>query len=130
MTGFFREMGFYAWPLTLIAVAVVGLSVRAAFRLRQAGPEEVAPTEHTVNAVLFWGCVAAIVGVLGQFHGIYQALKVISMAEAVSPAVIWGGLAVSFSSTLAGLTILLFAALLWSVLRSSLNRQVRQLRAA
>jgi len=130
MMNFFREMGFYFWPLALIAIAVVGLAISAASRLRQAGPEDAAPVEHTVNAVLFWGCVAGVVGVLGQFHGIYQALKVISMAEAVSPPIIWGGLAVSFSSTLAGLAILLVAALLWAALRGGLHKRERQLRAA
>ena len=69
-------------------------------------------------------------GILGQFHGIYQALKVISMAQAVSPPIIWGGLAVSFSSTLAGLGILLIAALLWAALRSGLHRRERSLRTA
>lgn len=130
MMNFFAEMGFYFWPLVLIALGIAGLAVRAVLQLRDAGPEELAPIAHTVNAVLFWGCVAAVVGVLGQFHGIYQALKVISAAPAISPPIIWGGLAVSFSSTLAGLTILLVAALLWSVLRASLNRHDRQLRAA
>jgi biopolymer transport protein ExbB/TolQ len=130
MMSFFREMGFYFWPLTLIAIAVVGLALSAAARLRQAGPEESANVEHTINAVLFWGCVAAVVGILGQFHGIYQALKVISMAQAVAPPIIWGGLAVSFSSTLAGLAILLVAALLWAALRGGLHRRERQLRAA
>ena len=130
MMNFFREMGFYFWPLALIAIAVVGLALSAAARLRQAGPEDSATVEHTVNAVLFWGCVAAVVGILGQFHGIYQALKVISMAQAVSPPIIWGGLAVSFSSTLAGLAILLVAALLWAALRSGLHKRERQLRAA
>jgi predicted membrane protein len=125
MMGFFREMGFYAWPLMLIAAAVIVLAVHAAIRLQKARPQDAAPIEHTVNAVLFWGCVAAVVGVLGQFHGIYQALKVISMAEAVSPPIIWGGLAVSFSSTLTGLSILLVAALLWAALRGGLSRRVR-----
>lgn len=129
MMNFFREMGFYFWPLTLIAVSVIGLAVRAATRFQQAGPEDLAPIEHTVNAVLFWGCIAAVVGVLGQFHGIYQALKAMSMASAVSPPIIWGGLAVSFSSTLAGLGILLIAALLWIALRSGLNRRGAQLRS-
>jgi biopolymer transport protein ExbB/TolQ len=130
MMNFFREMGCYFWPLALIAIAVVGLALSAAARLRQAGSEDSATVEHTVNAVLFWGCVAAVVGILGQFHGIYQALKVISMAQAVSPSIIWGGLAVSFSSTLAGLAILLVAALAWAALRSGLHKRERQLRAA
>ncbi len=130
MMSFFREMGFYFWPLALIAIAVVGLALSAAARLRQAGPVDSATVEHNVNSVLFWGCVAAVVGILGQFHGIYQALKVISMAEAVAPPIIWGGLAVSFSSTLAGLGILLIASLLWAALRGGLHRRERQLRAA
>jgi hypothetical protein len=130
MTSFFAEMGFYVWPLVLIALAIAGLSVRAWIQLRDASPETLGPIAHSVNAVLFWGCVAALVGVLGQFHGIYQALKFISAAPAISPPIIWGGLAVSFTSTLAGLSILLVAALLWSALRGSLNRHERQLRAA
>jgi hypothetical protein len=130
MMGFLREMGFYAWPLLLIAVAVILLALRSAIQLRTARPEDAAPIAHTINAVLFWGCVAAVVGVLGQFHGIYQALKAISVAEAVAPPIIWGGLAVSFSSTLAGLSILLIAALLWAALRGSLSRRERNPRPA
>ncbi len=130
MMDFIREMGFYFWPLALIAVAVVGLAISSATRLRRAEPVDSATVEHTVNAVLFWGGVAAVVGILGQFHGIYQALKVISTAPAVSPPIIWGGLAVSFSSTLAGLAILLIAALLWAALRGGLHRRERNLRAA
>ena len=129
MMGFFREMGFYAWPLGLIAVAVVALAVRAALRLREAAPRDRAPLEHVVNAVLFWGCVAGVVGILGQFHGIYQAAKAISRAGAISPQMIWGGIAVSFTSTLAGLAILLAAALAWAALRGALHRRERAMPA-
>lgn len=129
MMGFLREMGFYAWPLGLIAVAVVALAVRAALRLRDAVPGERAPVEHAVNAVLFWGCVAGVVGILGQFHGIYQAAKAISRAGAISPQMIWGGVAVSFTSTLFGLAILLAAALAWGGLRGAMNRRDRALPA-
>lgn len=125
MMGFLREMGFYLWPLGLIAAAVVALAVRAALRVRDATPGGRAPVEHAVNAVLFWGCVAGVVGILGQFHGIYQAAKAISRAGAISPQMIWGGVAVSFSSTLAGLAILLVAALAWGALRGALNRRER-----
>ncbi len=129
MMGFLREMGFYAWPLGLISVAVVALAVRAALRLRDAVPGERAPVEHAVNAVLFWGCVAGVVGILGQFHGIYQAAKAISRAGAISPQMIWGGVAVSFTSTLFGLAILLAAALAWGGLRGAMNRRDRALPA-
>lgn len=130
MMGFIREMGFYAWPLGLIAAAVVALTIRAALRLRDATPEERAPVAHAVNGVLFWGCVAGVVGILGQFHGIYQAAKAISRAGAISPQMIWGGVAVSFTSTLAGLAILLVAALAWASLRSALYRRKRAIPAA
>ena len=130
MMSFFQEMGVYFWPLALIALAVIGLALRSAARLRGNRPEETALVEHTINAVLFWGFVAAVVGVLGQFHGIYQALKVISAAGEVSPAIVWGGLAVSFSTTLAGLGILLAAALLWAALRGGLHHRERALAGA
>lgn len=130
MMGFIREMGFYAWPLGLIALAVVALAVRASLRVREATSEERAPVEHAVNAVLFWGCVAGVVGILGQFHGIYQAAKAISQAGAISPQMIWGGVAVSFTSTLAGLAILLVAALAWGALRGALHRRQEALPAA
>ena len=122
----FQEMGFYFWPLMLIAIAVIGLTLKSAVQLQRARPEDSAQIEHSINAVLFWGCVAAVVGVLGQFHGIYQALKAISVAKAVAPPIIWGGLAVSFSSTLVGLAILLVAALAWAALRGGLHRRERR----
>jgi biopolymer transport protein ExbB/TolQ len=66
-----------------------------------------------------------VVGILGQFQGIYEALNAIAAAAEVSPQVVWRGLAVSFTTTLAGLATLVVAALVWVSLQAVLRRSAR-----
>ena len=57
-------------------------------------------------------------GFLGQFSGIYLSLRVIRSAGVVHPGMVAEGLAVSLITTLLGLGILAFSALVWFGLRS------------
>ena len=130
MPGFYQQMGFYAWPLFLIAITIVGLTGLVVWRLARNRSVDRERTAYAINAILFWGGVAAVLGVLGQFHGIYQALNVIAQATEISPPIIWQGLAVSFTTTLAGLATLVIAALIWVTLQAVYRRTGRTVSAA
>ncbi len=89
MFNLFREGGVMMWPLLILAVAVVVLSVRGWMRVsRVEGPDPV--VETGVDAVVFWGAWSVILGFLGTIVGIYFAAGAISVAPAISPQIILG----------------------------------------
>ena len=125
MPGFYQQMGMYSWPLFLIALSIGVLTALSVWRLVRNEPADRERTAYGINAILFWGGLAAVVGILGQFQGIYEALNAIAVAAEVSPQVVWRGLAVSFTTTLAGLATLVVAALIWVSLQAVYRRSGR-----
>ncbi len=123
MMEFFKQGGFFMWPILLIAIAIGVLAVWAFVRTRDLdGPDAV--VETGIDAVLFWGVWVVVVGLLGTFTGIYLAAGVIEQAAAVSPAVIWSGIRVALTTTLFGLFVFCVASLMWLGLRVSYRRRV------
>ena len=123
MMDFFREGGFFMWPILVIAIVIVALAVRSWARTRALeGPEPV--LETNVDAVLFWGVWVLVAGLLGTFTGLYQAAGVIERAPAINPAIIWGGVRVALTTTVAGFVVFAVAALLWMGLRFMYRRKV------
>jgi biopolymer transport protein ExbB/TolQ len=114
--NFFKQMGIFGFPLIILFVVVVVLAVKKATDLF--GGRELSPAqmENGLHAILFWGGVSAVLGVLGQVSGIYNALSVIARATEISPQITAMGFAESFTTTIFGLTILIVSAILWFVL--------------
>ena len=71
-----------------------------------------------INAVLFWGLIGAVLGILGQANGIYLGLSAILEAPAINPALVAEGFALSFLTTIEGFLLLFLSALAWMALRS------------
>ena len=67
------------------------------------------------------GIFALVVGILGQFIGLYQAFQSIEMAGTVSQAILAGGLKVSSITTIYGIIIFLISWLLYSGLNYRLH---------
>lgn len=123
MMEFFRQGGFFMWPILIVAIVILALAARAWVRTRElTGPDAV--VETGVDAVLFWGVWVLVVGLLGTFTGIYLAAGAIERAGEVSPAMIWGGVRVALTTTLAGFLVFSVAALLWLALRFMYRRKV------
>lgn len=122
MTDFIADGGFFMYPLLLIAVVIAVLAVWSAMRVPGAdGPDPV--LETGIDATLFWGGWAVLLGLLGTFGGIYQAAGAIERAGEVSASLVWGGIKVALTTTLFGLTIFIVAALLWFGLRTWYRRR-------
>jgi biopolymer transport protein ExbB/TolQ len=134
MIRLFVEGGLYMWPLSILAIVIVALSVKKAVDLFARRGLDRESLERGLGAILFWGCVAAVLGFLGQFHGTYLSLRVISQAPVISPALVAEGLAVSLITTLFGLILLALAAVAWFGLscryRSLLSRMRKEVSAA
>ncbi len=115
--------GIFMWPLVAIAVVVVALALWVAARIGKA--EAADPVLETgIDATLFWGAWAVLLGLLGTFGGIYQAAGAIERAGAVSAPMVWGGVKVALITTLFGLTIFIVASLAWFGLRTWYRRAV------
>lgn len=122
MFGFFLQMGPYAIPLVLLAMVVLVLTVLRASQASKAQPGHGTDLQAGINAIVFWGAIAAVMGFLGQFQGMYNGLRAMAAATELSPFVIARGLAESFSTTLFGLIIFLFSAVVWFALGSMARR--------
>ncbi len=92
---FFMQMGVFGYPLVILSIVVVALAVKKAVDLF--GRRDLTPVqmENGLQAILFWGAVTAVLGVLGQITGIYNALSVIAYAREISPQVTAMGFAES-----------------------------------
>jgi hypothetical protein len=123
MMQFMWQGGTLMWPILAAAVLALALFVWATVRTGHlSGPN--ALVEAGIDAILFWGVWAAVVGLLGTFFGIYQAAGAIEGAGAINPAIIWGGIKVALTTTVFGLLVFVVAALLWMGLRVRYRRRV------
>lgn len=125
MFGLVTLSGPFGYILVIIGLAILAMFVLKVSQLLRGTAEPGPAWDSGLNSILFWGAFAAVLGFLGQCLGIYEALKAISEAEALSPSVMAVGFFVSFTSTLIGLIVLVIAALAWFVLRAWSNRALR-----
>lgn len=112
MSTFLAEMGVMRWPL-LVAGAFMCLQIaRAAWRILRGGDGGAVP----LHAVLIWGALCALLGVLGTVVGLSNAAAAIERAGAVSAGVVWGGVRVALTTTVAGFCLLTVAVTAWLAL--------------
>ena len=90
--------------LTIIIAATILNIIRIANGNYQAGKQFL-----TIQDIKAIGIFAIIWGIFGQSIGLFSALQAIEAAADVSPAMIFGGLKVSFITTLYGTFIFLMA---------------------
>ncbi len=123
MIDLIRSAGFYAAPLVVLTLAVGLLFVIRAIQIFGRSAREGHALETAIHAIPFWGFVTAIVGVLGQCSGLYNAANAIANAQEISPNVIAQGFAESLSTTIWGLTVLFLSAIGWFILRAGVARR-------
>ena len=115
---FIMFLGPYKWPLfllTLVILVIFAVKIFHLFILKK-------PETKWMNALLFWGIVTTALGLLGQVNGIWIALNSIISAPDISPPMVMIGFLSTFSTTLYGLVVGLFAALAWWGMRFRLSR--------
>lgn len=135
MTEWFSNGGIMMWPMLAVAIGIVILAARAAARLYGRAKTESAATRETgrergsltaeppaevdrwLQAILFWGGMAVLLGLLGTVVGVIVMTQAISLAGSVEPPLVWSGFGVSLITFVFGLLIFLFAAFAWFALR-------------
>lgn len=103
--------------LVVLALAIVALALRTIVRTVKRDGIDSPKFRNGLNAVLFWGCVSAAIGLLGQFSGLWISLNVISQAETINPSLVFQGLMASFSSTILGFVVMILSAVAWFTLK-------------
>jgi uncharacterized membrane protein len=117
MIRLFVMGGPYMYVMGLLAVVVAVLAVKKAIDLFVRAGLEQTRRMRGIDAILFWGCISAVLGFMGQFSGHYKALMIIRSAEIINPRLVAEGIAVSLITTVFGLIILALSAMIWFGLR-------------
>jgi biopolymer transport protein ExbB/TolQ len=129
MILFIKQMGPFGFLMIIISIVIAVLSIKKAIDLFGSKDRPAADLERGLHAILFWGMIAAVLGILGQISGIYNALNAISMATEINPRIAYMGFAESFTTTLYGLTTLLISAIIWFALFMRYRKLVAALKA-
>ncbi|MBN2008578.1 hypothetical protein JW960_04440 [candidate division KSB1 bacterium] len=123
MYQFFIQGGPFMWVLLILAIVIVIISIRRIIDLTiKKSSINHAIFERGLASILFWGIMAAIIGHLAHYYGLYLAMMAIMQAADISPAIVAGGFGVSLITIISGLFILMVSAIIWYVLRWQYKR--------
>jgi biopolymer transport protein ExbB/TolQ len=120
-----REAGPLIFPVILLVLVIAGLGVVnavALIRRKSAAPSR----RNSIDAILFWGSVAALIGFLGQWLGIMKIITVIVEHGVVSPNMVVLGLSESLLTPVAGMFVFVVSVFLWFFLRVGLWTKERR----
>ena len=110
--------------MIILVIVILLLTIKKAIDLFGRKELTNAQLEKGLHAIVFWGVISAIFGFLGQITGIYNALNVIIRAEEIDPRICAMGFAQSFTTSIFGLNVLMFSAIVWFVLFSRYKKRV------
>ena len=116
MLTFFVNGGIFMWPLLIIAIVIIYLTIRKIIELFIMNEQNRDKLKNGINTILFWGSLSVVLGVFAHFVGLYEAMQAIKAAGDISPAIVAGGYAMSLITILSGLSLFLASAIIWMVL--------------
>ena len=105
------------WLFLILAALILYISVRKTMQLYGHKDLPKSTLETGINAIIFWGAISAVLGFFTHYLGVYYAMVAISQANDISPAIVAYGYSMSLITILTGLTIFIFSAVIWFVLR-------------
>lgn len=112
---FFFFMGPWKWIMIFVALIVL---ILIAIKIYDLLLKRNGNTRY-LNAILFWGGVTALLGIISQLSGFWMVLNEIMKAPDISPPLLLTGYLSSFVTPLFGLVVFLVSAICWWVLRNS-----------
>ena len=117
MLTFFHQGGIFMWPLLILAIVIVVLSIKKAIDLFLKTDDNIERHEIGINAIIFWGGISAVIGFFAHHSGVILAMNAIKNANDISPAIVAHGYHLSLTTVITGLLILLISAISWFILR-------------
>lgn len=121
MTDWFASGGIMMWPILGAGLASAGLALDAGRKLA-AGTAEPPKLGVEIDAVLFWGAFASLLGLIGTTVGVAQTARYLEEAGRAPAAVAWSGIRVALVTTVFGLAVLALSLVAWFGLRALLRR--------
>lgn len=120
MIRFLAEAGPFILPIILLTLVIGLLALWNVLCLLYRRSRSTDRRRHSIDAILFWGAAAAVLGFLGQWIGIHKMTRVIHEHGSVSPPMVAYGISESLLTSIAGMAVLVAAAFLWFFLRLGL----------
>ena len=120
MIQFLMEAGPLIWPIIVLTLVIGLLFLWNAIALLIWPRKWRDRRRHSIDAVLFWGGVAAVVGFLGQWLGFHRMSRAVAEQGIVNPQMVAYGISESLLTPVAGMFVLVAAGLLWILLRLGL----------
>ena len=117
MWTFIQQSGPFILLQFLLALVILVLTVVNAIRLGLPGGKRSPGLRKSIDAILFWGCLTAIFGVLGQWVGLNKAANAVAQHGTVNPSLVLLGIGESLGTTVFGMFTLVVAGFLWFGLR-------------
>lgn len=112
--------GVFMTPITIIGAIMVGLGVYVITKSFNESPAS--SLGRANNLVLQLGVFAFFTGLLSQAIGLMQAFQVIQQVGDISPALLAGGLYVSFIAPVWGMILLLIGLAIYMVAKFRLSK--------
>ncbi len=122
MWTFIQQSGPFILLQFLLALVILVLTLVSAIRLGLPSSRTSPGLRKSIDAILFWGCLTAIFGFLGQWVGLNKAANAVAQAGAVNPPLVILGIGESLGTTVFGMFTLVVAAFLWFGLRVAQHR--------
>ncbi|MFH1851376.1 MAG: hypothetical protein ABIA75_03445 [Candidatus Neomarinimicrobiota bacterium] len=128
MIEFISSTGIIIWPLWVITLVII---IMAVSKIRILSGDNV-PFDRDlageINAILFWGVIALFLGIYGQVWVLGHTLRNrVVQPEGINLRELLLGLKTSLNPLVLGLSILLVAIIVWSVLRVRLRQKIRHI---
>lgn len=120
MKTYLISMGPWVLPLAILILVIAVLFARNLVRLLTESTVSGQLQRRSIDAVLFWGAIAAIVGWMGQWSGLLRSASAVMDYGAVNPTRVMLGVAESFTTSILGMALLVAASFLWLGLRLAL----------
>lgn len=124
MLTFIKQSGPYILLQFALALVILILTLVNTVRLWLGDRDRARRLRTSIDAILFWGCLTAIFGFLGQWNGLNRAAHAVAVAGAVNPPSVILGIGESLGTTVFGMFTLMAAAFLWFALRVAQHRRM------
>jgi hypothetical protein len=119
MLRLIASCGVMLWPMLVLAIVLLVLIVVSAFRLARGRCDLGA--RSSIDGILFWGVVTAILGFTGQWMGLNKVVQVlfeVAPRLGISPRAVGIGFAESLRTSIFGIAVLIVAGVSWFLLRA------------
>ncbi|MEX2374256.1 MAG: MotA/TolQ/ExbB proton channel family protein [Dehalococcoidia bacterium] len=109
----FENMGLVRWPMVAAALLLLLQIARVAAQRHRRPARHLTMSRH---AILVWGLLNALLGVLGTALGLVVTARSVERAGRVDPDLLGPGISVALSPAVVGCSLFAFAVLAWLVL--------------